>query len=113
MESRNEQTASQVPLFPSSRESRSMPSTQPTQPPSPLVQTLERRGFPPWGFVVLRKYYESEERWNDFQERLSFLCDEQLDQETGGDLQTVKATLEFKMIEDPRLQGGSNREARE
>lgn len=112
MQSRNEQTASQVALSQPSTDNRPVPSTQSTQPPSPLVQALQRKGFPTWGFVIVRSYYESDERWNAFQERLNVLCDAQIDQETGGDLQTLKSTLEFKMVEDPRLEGVSNDEAR-
>ncbi|KAJ8123340.1 hypothetical protein ONZ43_g687 [Nemania bipapillata] len=80
--------------------------------PSPLVQTLQREGYPAWGFVLVRTYYASEERWQTFQERLDKLCDVQLDEESGEGLQLVKDRLEFKMIEDPRLQGISNTEAR-
>lgn len=80
--------------------------------PSPLVQALQRRGYPAWGFVIVRTYYASEERWQAFQERLDALCDAQLEQETGPGLQGVKDMLQFKMIEDPRLQGASHTEAR-
>ncbi|KAF3069820.1 hypothetical protein GL218_07883 [Daldinia childiae] len=80
--------------------------------PSPLVQTLQRAGFPPWGFVIVRTYYDSESRWEKFQERLSAICDKQLDEETGEGLEKVKEALEFKTIEDPRLEGVSAEEAR-
>jgi hypothetical protein len=80
--------------------------------PSPLVQTLQREGYPTWGFVLVRTYYESGERWQAFQERLDTLCDAQLDEESGEGLEVIKDQLEFKMIEDPRLQGVSNSEAR-
>ncbi|KAI0105931.1 hypothetical protein F4814DRAFT_78865 [Daldinia grandis] len=80
--------------------------------PSPLVQTLQRGRFPPWGFVIVRTYYASESRWGKFQERLGAICDKQLDEETGEGLERIKESLEFKMIEDPRLEGVSAAEAR-
>ncbi|KAI0867399.1 hypothetical protein GGS24DRAFT_485794 [Hypoxylon argillaceum] len=86
------------------------------QLPSPLVHTLQREGYPQWGFVIVRAYYASEERWQAFQERLDMLCDAQLDDEDTGEglevTQDIKDKLEFKLIEDPRLQGVSNTEAR-
>lgn len=90
----------------------SNPPLPPPPLPSPLVQALQKRGYPAWGFVVVRTYYASEERWQAFQERLDTLCVAQLDQETGPGLQDVKDTLQLKMIEDPRLQGASHAEAR-
>ncbi|KAK8087910.1 hypothetical protein PG997_002871 [Apiospora hydei] len=87
-------------------------SSNTSQPPSPLIQTLQRRGYPAWGFVIVRTDYASEERWQAFQEKLDALCDAQLDEETGHGLQRIKDALEFKMIEDPRLQGASSAEAR-
>lgn len=80
--------------------------------PSPLVQTLHRAGFPPWGFVIVRTYYRSESRWEQFQEKLDAMCDQQLSDETGDGLDKVQETLEFKMIEDPRLQDVSAEETR-
>ncbi|KAI2465556.1 hypothetical protein F4781DRAFT_435313 [Annulohypoxylon bovei var. microspora] len=80
--------------------------------PSPLVQTLQRVGFPPWGFVMVRTYYSSESRWEQFQEKLDAMCDEQLSGETGDGLEKIQETLGFKMIEDPRLQDVSAEEAR-
>ncbi|XXG96969.1 Checkpoint protein hus1 [Hypoxylon texense] len=80
--------------------------------PSPLVQTLQRAGFPPWGYVIVRTYYRSESQWEQFQEKLDAMCDEQLSAETGKGLDKVQETLEFKMIEDPRLQDVSAEEAR-
>ncbi|KAI2782608.1 hypothetical protein F4815DRAFT_427729 [Daldinia loculata] len=80
--------------------------------PSPLVQTLQRAGFPPWGFIIVRTYYASESRWEEFQERLSAICDKQLGEETGEGLEKIKEALEFKTIEDPRLEGVSAEEAR-
>ncbi|KAI1497267.1 hypothetical protein F5X99DRAFT_397652 [Biscogniauxia marginata] len=80
--------------------------------PSPLVQTLQRAGFPPWGFVMVRTYYRSESRWEQFQKKLDAMCDEQLNDETGDGLEKVQEALEFKMIEDPRLQDMSPEEAR-
>ncbi len=80
--------------------------------PSPLVQTLQRAGFPPWGFVLVRTDYSSESRWEQFQKKLDGMCDEQLSSETGDGLEKVQETLEFKMIEDPRLQDVSAEEAR-
>ncbi|KAI1249065.1 hypothetical protein MGN70_008673 [Eutypa lata] len=90
----------------------SNPPLPPPPLPSPLIQALQKRGYPAWGFVVVRTYYASEERWQAFQERLDTLCVAQLDQETGPGLQDVKDTLQLKMIEDPRLQGASHAEAR-
>ncbi|KAI1811895.1 hypothetical protein GGS20DRAFT_588041 [Poronia punctata] len=84
----------------------------PSSTPSPLVQTLQRDGYPTWGFVIVRTYYASEERWQAFQEMLDILCDSQLDEETGDGLQDIKDKLEFKMIEDPRLRDASMVEAR-
>ncbi|KAI1766511.1 hypothetical protein GGR53DRAFT_528599 [Hypoxylon sp. FL1150] len=80
--------------------------------PSPLVQTLQRAGFSPWGFVIVRTCYHSENRWKQFQEKLEAMCDRQLDEETGDGLNKIQETLEFKMIEDPRLQDVSAEEAR-
>lgn len=80
--------------------------------PSPLVETLQRAGFPPWGFVIVLTYYGSESRWGEFQERLSEFCDQQLDEETGEGIEKIREALEFKMIEDPRLEGVSVEEAR-
>ncbi|KAI1452462.1 hypothetical protein F4805DRAFT_447360 [Annulohypoxylon moriforme] len=80
--------------------------------PSPLVQTLQRSGFPPWGFVIVRTFYGSESRWEQFQEKFDEMCDEQLNDESGDGLDKVKETLEFKLIEDPRLEGVSAEEAR-
>lgn len=111
MESRNEQAVSLGPPLPAS--SAGVGTDVVTkQPPSPLVQTLRDRNFPAWGFVLVRAYYASESRWQAFQARLDALCDEQLDQEAGEGLQRVKESLEFKMIEDPRLAGVSHAEAR-
>ncbi|KAI1371276.1 hypothetical protein F4677DRAFT_315080 [Hypoxylon crocopeplum] len=80
--------------------------------PSPLVETLQRAGFPPWGFVIVRTYYGSESRWEMFQERLDAICDQQLDEETGEGLEKIRDTLEFKLIEDPRLENVGAEEAR-
>ncbi|KAI0882060.1 uncharacterized protein GGS22DRAFT_171431 [Annulohypoxylon maeteangense] len=80
--------------------------------PSPLVETLARAGFPPWGFVIVRTYYGSESRWKQFQEKFDAMCDEQLNSETGNGLEKVKETLEFKLIEDSRLEDVSVEEAR-
>ncbi|KAI0843869.1 hypothetical protein F5Y00DRAFT_221467 [Daldinia vernicosa] len=80
--------------------------------PSPLVQTLQRAGFPSWGFVIVRTYYASESRWEEFQERLGAICDKQLDEETGEGLEKIKEALEFKTIEDPRLEDVGVEEAR-
>lgn len=88
------------------------PSSNTYQPPSPLVQALQKESYPAWGFVLVRTYYASEDRWQAFQERLDTLCDAQLDEETGDGLQDIKDKLEFKMIEDPRLQDASMAEAR-
>lgn len=107
MQSRNEQTASLMCLHPASPALAGA-----TQLPSPLVQALQDRNFPAWGFVLVRTYYASETRWQAFQSRLNTLCDEQLDQEAGEGLQRVRESLEFKMIEDPRLAGVSHAEAR-
>ncbi|KAI3319069.1 hypothetical protein HD806DRAFT_509943, partial [Xylariaceae sp. AK1471] len=80
--------------------------------PSLLVQTLQRASFPPWGFVMVRAYYRSESRLEQFQQRLDTMCDEQLNDETGDGLERVQEALEFKMIEDPRLQDVGEEEAR-
>ncbi|KAI8628636.1 hypothetical protein F5Y19DRAFT_476183 [Xylariaceae sp. FL1651] len=72
--------------------------------PSPLVQTLQRAGFPPWGFVVVRTYYRSESHWEQFHQKLEAMCDEQLNGKTWDGLEKIRESLEFKMIEDPRLQ---------
>lgn len=120
MQSRNElMMVASSAIIPSSATTASSGTSQGTNPPlpppplpSPLVQALQRRGYPAWGFVVVRTYYASEEQWQAFQERLDALCVAQLDQETGPGLQGVKDTLQFKMIEDPRLQGASHAEAR-
>lgn len=109
MQSRNEQTVSLVRPHPASSADR---TEQQQQLPSPWVQTLQDKNFPAWGFVLVRTYYASESRWQAFQARLDALCDEQLDQEAGEGLQKVKESLEFKVIEDPRLAGVSHAEAR-
>ncbi|KAI1076083.1 hypothetical protein F5B20DRAFT_341154 [Whalleya microplaca] len=80
--------------------------------PSPLVQTLQRAGFPPWGFVMVRTYYGSESRWEEFQKKLDAMCDGQLNDETGDGLEKVQKALEFKIIEDPRLKGSGVEDAR-
>lgn len=80
--------------------------------PSPLVETLQRAGFPPWGFVIVRTYYGFESRWEKFQERLDEVCDQQLTEETGEGIEKIQETLEFKIIEDPRLEGVGAEEAR-
>ncbi|KAK7926859.1 hypothetical protein PG985_003857 [Apiospora marii] len=115
MEARNAQVTAQMLSTPASTSGpllSSGTSSSTLSPPSPLIQTLQRRDYPAWGFVIVRTYYASEKRWQAFQEKLDALCDAQLDKETGPDLQRVKDTLEFKMIEDPRLQGVSSAEAR-
>lgn len=80
--------------------------------PSPLIQALQAKNFPPWGFVLVRTYYASEPRWEAFRARLDALCDEQLDQEAGEGLQGARESLEIKIIEDPRLAGIGHAEAR-
>lgn len=105
MKSRNEQAVSLV--------RRPNPDSFAPPAPSPLVQTLQDKNFPAWGFVLVRTYYASESRWQAFQARLDALCDEQLDQETGEGSERVKGSLEFKMIEDPRLAGVNHTEARQ
>ncbi|KAK6865482.1 hypothetical protein PG995_002010 [Apiospora arundinis] len=110
IESRNEQNLSRMPP-PVALEAGSGRSTH--QPPSPLMQTLQGKGYPAWGFVVVRSYYGSDERWQAFQEKLGIMCDAQIDQETGEGLQKAKDMLEFKIIEDPSLQGVSHSESRE
>ncbi|KAK7958034.1 hypothetical protein PG996_010525 [Apiospora saccharicola] len=118
MEARNAQVTAQTLSIPAATtsgpllSSSSSTSNAPMQPPSPLIQTLQRKEYPAWGFVIVRTYYASEERWQAFQEKLDALCDAQLDEESGLGLQRVKDTLEFKMIEDPRLQGVDSAEAR-
>lgn len=109
MQSYNEKTVSQIA---SVHTGQPGPSGDDVKSPSPLVQTLQRRGYPPWGFVIVRTYYASDERWQAFQERLDSMCDAQLDEETGEGLQSIKDALEFKMIEDPRLEGATHTEAR-
>ncbi|KAI3319648.1 hypothetical protein HD806DRAFT_508652 [Xylariaceae sp. AK1471] len=109
MESRNEQRASGMRPTTISEPG---PSSNTYQPPSPLVQALQREGCPTWGFVLVRTYYASDDRWQAFQEQLDTLCNAQLDEETGDGLQDIKDKLEFKMIEDPRLQDASMAEAR-
>ncbi|KAK0630490.1 hypothetical protein B0T17DRAFT_222206 [Bombardia bombarda] len=83
--------------------------------PSPLVQILQRADFPPWGYVIVRTDYSSEARWEKFTQRvLGEMCDAQLDEETGdpADVQRMKDTLEFKLIEDPRLEAVDDDEVR-
>ncbi|KAG8163174.1 hypothetical protein KVR01_007652 [Diaporthe batatas] len=104
MQSRNEKSISLA--------SRPAPTSGSELRPSPLIQALQEKNFPPWGFVLVRTYYASEQRWEAFQARLNALCDEQLDQEVGEGLQKVRESLEFKMIEDPRLAGVGHAEAR-
>lgn len=112
MQSRNEQTVSLVRPYPASSAGKASKTEKPS-PPSPLFQALQNKNFPTWGFVLVRTYYASESRWQAFLARLDALCDEQLDQETGQGLEErVKESLEFKMIEDPRLAGVSLAEAR-
>lgn len=116
MEARNAQVTAQMLSTPATSSGpllgSSTSSSNTIPPSSPLSQTLQRRGYPAWGFVLVRTYYASEDRWQAFQKRLDALCDAQLDEETGPGLQRVKDTLEFKMIEDPRLQGVDSTEAR-
>lgn len=115
MEARNAQVTARMVSTPATTSGPLLSSgtSTGTRPPlSPLIQTLQRRDYPAWGFVIVRTYYASEQRWQAFQERLDELCDAQLDAETGPDLQRVKDTLEFKMVEDPRLAGVSRDEAR-
>ncbi|KAK8088560.1 hypothetical protein PG997_003521 [Apiospora hydei] len=69
-------------------------------------------GYPAWGFVVVRTYYASEEQWQAFRKRLDVFCNAQIDEEIGEGLQYAKDTLEFKMIEDPRLEGVGHTQAR-
>ncbi|GAP93389.1 putative ww rsp5 wwp [Rosellinia necatrix] len=109
MESRNEQKASQIRSL---AINSARPSSNAHLLPSPLVQTLQREGYPAWGFVLVRTYYASEERWGAFQGRLDILCDAQLNEEEGEGQQSIKDRLEFNTIEDPRLQGISHAEAR-
>lgn len=104
MQSRNEKTASPG--------RRPGPGSGSELRPSPLIQALQEKNFHPWGFVLVRTYYASETRWEAFQARLHALCDEQLDQEAGEGLQRARESLEFKMIDDPRLAGVSHAEAR-
>ncbi|KAK8128702.1 hypothetical protein PG984_009810 [Apiospora sp. TS-2023a] len=118
MEARNAQVTAQTLSIPAAAtsgpllSSTSSTSSNAPQPPSPLIQTLQRKEYPAWGFVIVRTYYASEERWQEFQEKLDALCNAQLDEESGPGLQRVKDTLEFKLIEDPRLQGVGSDEAR-
>lgn len=65
--------------------------------PSPLVQAVQRAGFPEWGYVVFRTDYSDEARWDRFQEIVfDEMCDAQMNKESGNDLQAVK---------DPTLTG--------
>jgi hypothetical protein len=57
-------------------------------------------------------YHRSESRWEQFQERLDGVCDEQLKGETGEGLDKIQEALEFKMLEDTRLQDVNVEEAR-
>ncbi|KAI1655381.1 hypothetical protein F4813DRAFT_367724 [Daldinia decipiens] len=104
MEARNQANMALSPNIASPPETHTVPS--------PLVKIHQRAGFPSWGFVIVRTYYASESRWEEFQERLGAICDKQLDEETGEDLEKIKEALEFKTIEDPRLEGVSAEEAR-
>lgn len=72
--------------------------------PSPLVQLLQRAGFPKWGFVIVRVDYSSESTWANFLEVFDRLCNSALNEESGRGLSQVKENLEFKTIEDPRLE---------
>ncbi|KAK7940776.1 uncharacterized protein PG986_013163 [Apiospora aurea] len=73
----------QLPLGAHEDTTETGPSRRLHQPPSPLIQTLQMRGYPAWGFVVVRTYYASEEQWQAFRKRLNVLCNAQIDEETG------------------------------
>ncbi|KAI5919752.1 hypothetical protein F4810DRAFT_685562 [Camillea tinctor] len=104
IQARNEATQLQI--------SASIAPKTAEESPSPLVLTLQREGFPPWGFVMVRTYYRSDSRWEQFLEKFDAACDAQLSHETGDGLDKIKEMLEFKMIEDPRLEDASLDEAR-
>lgn len=64
----------------------------------------------------MRTDYASEQLWETFQERvLDEMCEAQLDEETGdqAQLKRMRDTLQFKAIEDPRLEGVGFDEVRE
>ncbi|KAI0379385.1 hypothetical protein F5Y04DRAFT_282808 [Hypomontagnella monticulosa] len=103
MEARNKATQLSIPTHSTQNVSLTL---------SPLVQTLQRAGFPPWGFVLVRTDYRSESQWGEFQRKLDAMCDAQLDEERGEGLERVRGTLEFKMIDDPRLADVDAEEAR-
>lgn len=105
MEARNAATQRSMPAHITGNVDR-------TPAPSPLVQTLQRAGFPPWGFVIIRTDYRSDSRWEEFQRELGTMCDAQLDDESGEGLERIRENLEFKIIEDPRLEDVDAQEAR-
>jgi hypothetical protein len=76
--------------------------------PSPLVQAVQRAGFPEWGYVIFRTDYSDEARWDRFQEIVfDEMCDVQMSKESETGLQAVKDKLSSKPVEDPALAGAS------
>jgi hypothetical protein len=87
---------------------RSTPLSTPADNRSPLVQAVQRAGFPEWGYVIFRTDYSDEARWDRFQEIVfDEMCDAQMNKESETDLQAVKDKLSFKSVEDPALAGAS------
>jgi hypothetical protein len=87
---------------------RSTPLSTAADNRSPLVQAVQRAGFPEWGYVIFRTDYSDEARWDRFQEIVfDEMCDVQMSKESETGLQAVKDKLSSKPVEDPALAGAS------